>query len=571
MRIFHDDVNVLVFEELHFNDVFTFQGEKLELVNGKVNVSNIDIGKYQYVQSAIHGKVLIEQRFIVKTGFFDQNFTDKDVQLGSYIKDESTYFNIWSPTSVGVALQIDGKNLEMLRSAKGVYSIKLDGNMSGKSYLFEIDINGQKVLTCDPYAKATLPNRKASVVVDLTFDKVTIGETNNVILEMHVRDFSMDPKVPFKHRGELLGLLESHGNYGMAHVLDLGVGVVQLQPLTDFETVDELDKFKAYNWGYDPMQFFALEGSYSSNINDPLQVLRDFSTVVNTYHMNNIKVTMDVVFNHIYEVMDSSLHASVPYYYFRYVDGKLSDGTFCGNEIASEFTMVRKFIVDACKYFVDQFDIDGYRFDLMGITDITTMNEIRNTLIKVKPNVLLYGEGWNMKCGLPEKDRATMQNHKYLEGYSFFNDKFRNAISGSLDGSDHGILSNTDTTLIDDVLNGSLSIIESPKQSINYVECHDNYSLADKIEIMGLDESFAKVFIEASIKAHGYAFLQIGQSFFRNKQGVENSYKSSDDVNMIRWSYLDKYKELNEFTKALIKHKISTKENKLHWNGKAIV
>lgn len=544
MRVFHDGVKKLVIENLDGDDCISFLGQ---VISDFDNVDGIVLGLYQYVESKNHGKILIEQRFIVKSDFFDENYTDKTVELGSKVVGSETNFVLWAPTAVDVKLEIGGNLLPMSRDVKGFYTITLDRNCAGESYLYHLDINGEKVTSCDPYAKATLPNRKASVVVDIEFEKVPLNNLGDVILEMHVRDFSMDPEVPFKHRGQFLGLLESHGDYGFKHILDLGVDVVQLQPVTDFETVDELNPFDAYNWGYDPMQFFALEGSYSSNVHDPIQVLKDFSRVVNEFHNNGLAVTMDVVFNHIYEVNGSSLDACVPYYYFRYVDGKLSDGTFCGNEIASEFTMVRKFIVDACVYFVEMFDIDGYRFDLMGITDLETMNEIRDRLVSIKPNILLYGEGWNMACGLDESNRATMQNADKLPGYAFFNDHFRNTITSTIGGV---IL---DKVLLDDVMEGSPSIFSSHSQTINYVECHDNYTMADQLALIGSGVEGAYSPIKAVMEAKGYAFLQIGQSFFRDKKLVENSYKSDDGVNRINWSYLDRYKELNEETKKLIK------------------
>ncbi len=572
MRIFHDDVDTLVFEGLSNSDTVSFMGTVLDLVDGRAKVSGIQLGQYQYVDSTVHGKVLIEQRFIVKTDYFDQNFTDAQVKLGSYVSGDKTIFNLWAPTAVGVKLNVLKQTLEMNRSVQGVYSMSLDGDLNGEVYTYTIDINGEVKDVSDPYAKATLPNRKASVVADFRFDKVPFELKEDLILETHVRDFSMDPTVPFKHRAQLLGMLESHDKYGFQHILDLGVDVVQLQPLTDFETVDELDVFSKYNWGYDPMQFFALEGSYSSNIKDPLQVLRDFSYLVNEYHKHGLGITMDVVYNHIYEVEGSSLHDCVPYYYFRYVDGVLSNGTYCGNEIASEYTMVRKFIMDACIYFVERFDIDGYRFDLMGISDIKTMNAIRDELLKIKPNILLYGEGWNMDCGIDEAIRATMQNCDQLPGYKFFNDKFRNTIGGALDGSDLGIANPKDIALIDDALNGSPSIFQSPSQSINYVECHDNYALADKLKLQGRGVEAAYIYNEAVIKAKGHAFLQIGQSFFRNKKGVENSYKSDDEVNMIRWSYLDEYSDLNDKTIEYIKRRVNLSQGERAFeNGQIVI
>lgn len=568
MRLFLDDVNVLTIEGYN-GECIIFEGKELDVKDGTAWIRPLDLGCLH--ECLVNGTLVpIEIRFYVKTNDFDIKYTNSKLKLGSYVQDDSTIFRLWAPTAYNVSLLLQDQKIEMMRDANGFYTIMINENLRGQTYLYEVARDGKVMTTCDPYAKATLPNRKASVVMDATFDKVDLTQKGDVILEMHVRDFSMDPTVPFENRGKLLGMLESYGNYGYQHVKDLGVGVLQLQPVTDFETVDELNPLDSYNWGYDPMQFFALEGSYSSNINDPLQVLEDFSKVVNQFHADGFAVTMDVVYNHIYEVEGSSLDACVPYYYFRYVDGKLSDGTYCGNEIASEFTMVRKFIKDACIYFVEQFDIDGYRFDLMGITDIQTMNEIRDELLKLKPHIFLYGEGWNMASGLIEKERATMQNHKELPGYAYFNDHFRNEVGGALDGSDLGIMKNPSKVIMDDVLNGSPSIFDTSEQSINYVECHDNYALADKLEILGLGINEAKLCIEATLMAKGHPFLQIGQSFFRNKQGVENSYKSPDEVNMIRWHMLDNYHELNEFTVNLIRLRNSNLDYTIEWEDEII-
>ena len=571
MRAFHDDLNKVTLEDWDQKDVIRFNNEICEVVDGVIELHGLELGVYQNLDSELKGRVVIEQRFIVKTDFFDSNYTDSDRKLGAYFEAGDTHFVLWSPTSVSVKLKLEGESIEMTRDSKGFYSHVLKGEHLGLVYSYLVNINGHVVETCDPYAKGTLPNRGASVVADMTFDKVDFNLVSDSILELHVRDFTMDPTVDFKQRGKLVGLLESHGNYGMKHILDLGMGMIQIQPLTDFETVDELNPFDAYNWGYDPMQFFALEGSYSSNISDPLQVLRDFSHVVNEYHNHGIGVSMDVVYNHIYEVEGSSLDACVPYYYFRYVDGKLSDGTFCGNEIASEFTMVRKFIVDSCVYFVEAFDIDGYRFDLMGITDIDTMNEIRRRLVEIKPNIVLYGEGWNMASGIEESIRATMQNHRELPGYRFFNDSFRDSIGGKLDGSRSGIYGSEPSALIDMYLNGSSEVFDSPDQSINYVECHDNYTIADKLALQGLGVEAARVYLEATILSKGTCFLQIGQSFFRNKLGVENSYKSSDEVNHVRWKQLDEYKELNELVKRLLVERRSLQDCIISWDGDKIV
>lgn len=565
MKLYYDDVNTISVED-YKGEVLIINGSVKEVIDGKIHTDILDLNMRN--RAEVNGCwVDIQNRFIVKTDYFDQNYTDKEVRLGSYIEENTTVFKLWAPTAYKVNLLIKGETFEMTLGDKGVFSYSTNEDLSGVSYLYEVYRDGDVFITCDPYAKASLPNRKASVVTNLHFDKVEVKAKGDVILEMHVRDFSMDPAVAFKNRGKFLGLLESFGHYGYSHVKDLGVGIIQLQPVSDFETVDELNPWDKYNWGYDPMQFFCLEGSYSSNIQDPQQVLRDFSKVVNQYHKDGLKITMDVVFNHIYEVEGSSLHSVLPYYFFRYNGDRLSNGTFCGNEIASEFTMVRKLIKEACIYFVEQFDVDGFRFDLMGITDIQTMNEIYASLKEIKEDIFLYGEGWNMECGLPESKRATMKNHALLEGYAFFNDVFRDTISGPLDGSNLGILSNGDYKKIQDVLEGTMSIFQAPHQSINYVECHDNYALADKLARMNLGVDEAKVYISATLLAKGHPFLQIGQSFYRNKKGVENSYQSSDTINRIEWYYLDLYRDLNEFTKNLIRLRKERDYSEVVWDG----
>lgn len=571
MRAYYDDINTITLEGWNEKDKFKFLGKECKVSKNTIEVEILDLANYHYLESEMQGLILIEPRFIVKTPYFDAQYTDSDRRLGSYIENGHTHFVVWAPTSISVKLKFQNDEVHMKRDEKGFHAHSMKGEHQGLVYTYILERDGKSIETCDPYAKATLPNRAASVVADLSFDRVPFTLDSSSILELHVRDFSMDPLVDFKHRGKLLGLLESHGNYGMEHILDLGVGMIQLQPLTDFETVDELNPFDSYNWGYDPMQFLALEGSYSSNIADPLQVLRDLSQIVNAYHNQGIGVSMDVVYNHIYEVEGSSLNDCLPYYYFRYVDGLLSDGTFCGNEMASEFTMVRKLIVDSCIHFVKTFDIDAYRFDLMGITDIQTMNEVRKRLIEIKPNIVLYGEGWNMDCGIEEGNRATMFNHKKLPGYRFFNDAFRDSIGGKLDASDSGIFASKASPEIDMYLNGSSNLFDSPQQSINYVECHDNYTIADKLKLQGLGIEAAELYLQATLLSKGTSFLQIGQSFFRDKQGVENSYKSSDEINRINWKQLDVYHELNESTKEFIEQSKLSGNDKIHWNGNKIL
>lgn len=494
-------------------------------------------------------------RMIVKTQWFEDTFGVEDARLGSWVEEDKTYFAVWSPTSEDVQLKLDGNTYPMTRNIKGVYTAQFDQNLHGALYAYSVVAHGERLTTTDPYAKASMPNRGGSVVVDFTKLDLEIEDFKpkgpQTLLEVHVRDFSMDPEVPFINRGNFLGLLESHGNYGMKHILDLGVSHIQLMPINDFETVDELNPLRKYNWGYDPMQYMALEGSYSSNVKDAHQIIRDFAKVVDGYHKAGVGVNMDVVFNHVYKQQYHPLNILVPYYYFRYrEDMKLSDGSFCGNELASEKVMCRKLIVDTCAYYVDTFKVDGFRFDLMGLTDIETMRQIQVRM----PEIMVYGEGWKMPTVLDDGLCATIENQYKLPDVGFFNDVFRNTIGGSLDGEDLGFAGHRGIP-VDSIVSaifGSAdpgyrpTVFTHTKQSVNYVECHDNLTVADRVKMNGESWEKALFMIGIILMSQGVAFLQIGQSFFRDKQGDHNSYQSPDDINMIRWKTLDAYQSMNE-------------------------
>lgn len=505
----------------------------------------------------------IKPRGIVKTKWFEETFDATSEVMGAVVKGDQTTFTVYAPTHYSIHLKLEDTMIEMERKRNGVFTTSVEQNCHGMSYIYIIN---NELGTTDPYAKASLPNRGGSVVVDwaqihLDIAKLEVKE-NPIILETHVRDFSMDPQVPFKHRGQFLGMLESHGHYGMSHIKDLGVTHVQLMPINDFQTVNELNPSEGYNWGYDPMQFMALEGSYSSNVHDPMQVIYDFAKLVDGYHKANIGINVDVVFNHTYEVDSHPFHILVPYYYYRYdKDFDLSNGSFVGNEIASEAKMMRKYIVETTKYYVETFKIDGYRFDLMGLLDVLTMNLSFKACQKINPHVMFYGEGWQMPTVLPEHLQAHMFNNRKMPGIGHFNDRFRDYIAGPLNDGDLGYAGN-DLSEIDKVkaaLLGNSSpkygdqVFDMYQKSVNYVECHDNMTLADKVALSPYDKKKALFLTGMVLFSRGIPFLQIGQSFFRDRKGVANSYNSSDDINMIRWHYLDDHSKMNEKVKKWIK------------------
>ncbi len=505
-------------------------------------------------------------RGIVKKDEFLKQFDATKERMGAYVEDNKTTFAVYSPVASSISVVMDDKEYPMLKKDNGVYHITLDFNAHGLDYLYKVNVYGEEKMSTDPYAIASGPNRSSSTVVDLNklnFDIAPLNQKDDpIILEASVRDFSMDPKVPFEHRGKFLGMLESHGDYGMKHVTDLGITHLQLMPVNDFETVDELNPFEKYNWGYDTMQFLSLEGSYSTNVHDPLQAMKDFATLVDGYHKENIGINIDVVFNHIYEVEDHPFNVLFPYYYFRYnEDFSLSNGSFCGNEIASEMPMTRKIIVDTCKHFVKTYKVDGFRFDLMGLLDVDTMNQVVKTCQAINPDVMVYGEGWSMPTVLPEYMQASMNNYFQMPQIAHFNDKFRDGVAGDLNDEDLGYAGGdlTHTECIKAALSGysdisyACHVFSKSSQSVNYVECHDNMTVADKVALGDNGEEEALFMMGMVLFAQGIPFLQIGQSFFRDKQGDENSYKSPDTVNRINWSMLDEHKKMNDTVKSWIK------------------
>ena len=503
----------------------------------------------------------------VTTDEFAELYTDTGVDFGaSYTKEETT-FVLWSPLSEKVLLKLEKTEnnfvlLPLKRKDKGVYKITVKGDLFNKRYNYVIYQNNVVKEIRDPYGKGTSLNSKYSAVVDLNSldiinktkpTNVINSPTDSVIYELHIRDFTEIDKTN-DQPGTYLGLLNK-----VDYLKKLGITHVQLLPVHDYYGVDDVAK-DHYNWGYNPTSYFSLEGSYSSYPEDPLVRLLEFKKLVAELHKNNIRVVMDVVYNHIYEFQNSDFHKNVPNYYFRRLGKKISDGSGCGNDIATERVMVRKHILDSVNYLFDTFDIDGFRFDLLGLIDLDTSKEIVKLVKAKKPDAILYGEGWDMMTGLPKERKTCSDNAHQIPEMGFFNDKFRDVIKGSTfnryeQGFISGNTSNVDA--IDDVLCASLlhNRYELIGQSINYVECHDNQTLFDKLTYFSDNEDLnlqrVKFANAITILSLGVPFIHMGQEIGLSKCLLDNTY-NVPKVNNMDWDLVDARSEMVDYLSDLI-------------------
>jgi pullulanase len=390
--------------------------------------------------------------------------------LGLSYSPKETVFKIWAPVAkeVQVLLYKDAmaetplQTINMQAGKNGTWVAKLPGNQAGRFYTFRVLVDNKwSEEVTDPYTKAVGVNGKRGLVLDLQDtnpdgwkqDKSPVfkNATDAVVYELHVRDASIAANSGISHKGKFLGLTEKGtvNNDGLAtgldHLKELGVTHIHLLPCFDFNSVDESMPDKPqYNWGYDPLNYNVPEGSYSSNAFDGAARIREFKQLVQAFHQNGLRVVMDVVYNHTALTEKSNFNQLVPGYYFRQAkDGAFSNASGCGNETASDREMMRKFILESLLYWVKEYHIDGFRFDLMGIHDIKTMNSIAAALRKIKPGILLYGEGWTAGASpLPDSVRAIKSNAAKLNGIAVFSDDIRDGIKGSVfDGADRGFAS----------------------------------------------------------------------------------------------------------------------------------
>lgn len=518
---------------------------------------------------------------------------------------QSSKFRVWAPTASEVKLLLYDNGSEggaykmhdMDRSEKGTWTLKLDEDLKGKFYTFQIKIK-DKWLDETPgmWVKATGVNGKRAAIIDFNETNPT-GWENDVrpplksfadisLYEVHMRDFSVSPNSGMKYKGKFLAFTE-HGtkntageSTGIDHLKELGISHVHLLPSFDFASVDEtrLNENK-YNWGYDPVNYNVPEGSYSTNPYNPVTRIREFKQMVQSLHQSGIRVIMDVVYNHTAIGKKSHLDLLAPGYFYRMnADSTWSNASGCGNETASERAMMRKFMIESVVYWVTEYHVDGFRFDLMGIHDIETMNEIRAALDKIDPTIFIYGEGWTAaNSPLAEEKRAVKKNAKQLENIAVFSDDIRDAIRGSwmnakvpgfVSGVDSleesvkfGIVGGTQHVNIDysRLIYSKEPYVNNPTQTINYASCHDDMCLVDKLKdskpLDATDEElvrFDKLAQTIVYTSQGVPFMYAGEELYRNKKGIHNTYQSPDSINRIDWNFKTTNADIFNYYKGLI-------------------
>lgn len=538
---------------------------------------------------------------------FDQYPVYTGTDLGVNWSPAQTVFKLWSPPAQKVRLQLyekgtGGTPLEMIplkKQGNGVWETTMKGNQAGKYYTVQVQIDGKWLAeTPDPYAKAVGMNGQRGMILDLTTTnpagwtddkRPAQADFNSIIVyELHVRDLSSHINSGIKNRGKYLGLTEKGTHNvagdatGLDHLKELGITHLHLIPVFDYRStsVDESlpPQTPQYNWGYDPDNYNAPEGSYATDPADGAVRIREFKQAIKTLHENGIRVVMDVVYNHTGSTTESVFNRVVPGYYYRQnADGKFSDASACGNETASERTMMRRYMIESMKYWVQEYHVDGFRIDLMGIHDIETMNQVSAELHAIDPSIFIYGEGWTAGSSpLPDDRRALKVNTHRLDRVAAFSDDFRDALKGSVFNHDEkgfvsgrpgqeesikfGIVASTQHPQIDysKVNYSKAPWAKEPYQTMTYVDCHDNHTLWDKLAISCPQASEAdrikmnELAAAMVLTSQGVAFLHAGADLLRSKQGVENSFNSPDNINWIDWSRKTQYKQVNAFYRNLI-------------------
>ncbi len=526
---------------------------------------DFELGHPAFLEIPSLGRVPVDVSEAASFEGFDERFSYTG-ELGAIYGKQATRFCLFAPLACSVIVMIAKRGEEryelfpMDRIEGGAYEAVLKGDYEGARYTYLVNNSGAVARCLDPYGFSSSANGRESYVVDLCRARtkkkhaglpVLQGYTDAVIYELSVRDMSIHPGSGIKHKGKFLGLAEPSTKTkkglpsGLDYIKSLGVTHVQILPMYDFATVDELHPEKSYNWGYDPAQYFVPEGSYATDPDDPYCRLRECQQMVDSFHEEGIRVVMDVVYNHVYSWESSNFEKVVPGYYFRHRrNGRMASTSGCGDDLASERPMVRRLIVDSAMHWIDFYDVDGFRFDLMGIIDCETLNRIRALALSRKKDFMVYGEGWNMG-GEVDFPLGHMGNCRLIPGYAHFNDRFREAAKGVLFGDE------SKKPLLMHCIAGSCAefnavpLFPSADYSVNYVECHDNGTLYDYIR--RLRPSLGE---EAALKAcalglalvlfsYGIPFIHAGQEIGGSKKGVENSYNSPDEINRFDYDLLD--------------------------------
>ena len=497
---------------------------------------------------------------ITRSSLFDElNYYDGE--LGFHYTKKGTTFRLWTPVSKEVKVVLPKLNqiYDLKYCGKGLYETTVNKNLNKQPYYYLVRINDDFVRTMDPYGISSSLEEKVNFVIDknMTYKmkhlrpKFSGNLTDAIIMEAHLKDLTHD--------------LKGSSNYLKAkeqanYFKELGITHVQFLPVNSFYGVDEVNKDSLYNWGYNPLEYMTLTGWYASYPNDPYNKINEFKELIDTYHANNLLVNLDVVFNHVYKHNMFSMGLLVPGYAYRCDEyGFLTNGSYCGNDLATERKMIRKLIVDTIIHYISFYKIDGFRFDLMGLIDIETMKTIEKHAKKLNSSVVLYGEGWVMNTGL---DNALLASNKEaLPNVGYFNDEYRDYLRGNPFKLDKGILvgSKINKDRLTYLLKGSYN----PSQSINYIECHDNYTLNDQMDLVKkLSENEKKDYLKLGLGllmiSEGIPFIHLGMEIGRTKKGIDNSYKDSIEINKVDFSKANTYQDVLIYLKKMIEFR---KEN----------
>ena len=497
---------------------------------------------------------------------------------------EKSSFMLWSPNADSVILRIyaegEGgeplKTLKMKRQPEGLWKAVVKEDLNGRFYTFSIQEDGKWRAECPGiFAKAVGINGHRAAIIDMKQTNPAGWENDKspemksvadaIIYEMHWRDFTADPSSGLKNLGKYLSMTEDAGIAGINHLKELGVTHVHIMPSYDYASVDEttLEQHQ-YNWGYDPLNYNVPDGSYSTNPYDPAIRINEFKQMVMACHKAGIRVIMDVVYNHVMDAATSNFELTAPGYFFRKkADGSLANGSGCGNETASDHPMMQNYMVQSIQYWMREYHIDGFRFDLMGIHDIETMNEIRDAAVAIDPMVLLYGEGWAAEApAYPEEKLAMKANMSHIPGVAAFSDELRDALRGPFWSDEKGAFLIGEAGHEENIKFGILGAIDGwakePTQMIAYVSCHDDMCLVDRLHATAPNATEAEVIAldklaqTAVFTSQGIPFIFNGEEVLRDKKGVHNSYKSPDSVNAIDWNHKTTYRDVLDYYCGLI-------------------
>lgn len=476
------------------------------------------------------------------------------------------------------------KKIKMKQTAENVWEATVSGDLKGKFYTFDIG-RGE---TPGVFAKAVGINGHRGAIIDMQTTNPSGWNSDHrlalkspadlIIYEMHHRDFSIDPSSGLVNKGKFLALTEQKA---IRHLEELGINAVHILPSFDFASIDEANTTTPqYNWGYDPQNYNVPEGSYSFDAEQPTRRILEFKQMVQALHKAGIRVILDVVYNHTFDIKGGNFDRTFPMAYYRYTaDGKPSNGSGCGNETASEKPLMRQFMLESMKYWADEYHIDGFRVDLMGIHDIETMNLIRKELSSIDPNIFIYGEGWTAgTCAYPTEKLALKAHIKQMPGIAAFSDEIRDALRGPFSDDKQASFLGDIAGFEESIKAGIAGMIAHPQvdytkvnytkepwaneptQMIAYVSCHDDMCLVDRLkasipeaaydmeEVIRLDQLAQTVVFTSQ----GIPFMLSGEEMLRDKKGVHNSFNSPDEINHLDWNNLKKYPQVFAYYKGLI-------------------